>query len=443
MKKAVKIVLVLLASVLLLLVMLIQPIDRTPYPDTGHYAAWKEQLDEIDLLETKGQLQASWAKVNITPNEPAPMGGYGHRWGKHFEEVHDSLFVRVIALRNPFTTIYFLSADMLIMPPNVTQRLGELLEDEGIALSDIHFGATHTHHGLGEWGQKLAGRLFSGKYKVETEIRLAQQFKEAILGASLNWSNTEVAYSEHINLENIRYRLGVDDGVVDPWIRSLIFRRDDGREAKLLTYGAHATLLPARLMYLSRDFPGVLVDSLELQGLDFAMYMSGAVGSMGAKADGETPFERIDNMTKGILEHIDDRESVPLEEILMSRYIEIPMPKPSVRIHKSLALRPWVFRAFFGEQSNQLRISKIGKVLLIGVPADFSGEIMQELDAYADARGLELMITSFSGGYIGYVTPDKMYGYDVEETRIMSWNGYQFGGYLTEVIRDIIDKVLE
>ena len=78
---------------------------------------------------------------------------------------------------------------------------------------------------------------------------------------------------------------------------------------------------------------------------------------------------------------------------------------------------------------------------MLGMPADFSGEIMAELDQYAIKKGLQLMLTSFNGGYVGYVTPDRLYDRDLYETTTMSWNGYQAGGYFTEISKDIIDKV--
>lgn len=443
MKKALKIAAAIIGILMLILIALVQKIDRTPYQDTTHYAAWKTWISAEKFPENTGEIQVGWSSENITPHSPGPLAGYGKRWGKHFESVHDSLYVRVITIRNPTKTIHLLSADMLIIPPNVTERLEELLQEAGISIADVHLGATHTHHGLGGWGDRLTGRLFSGKYDPEVEEELATKFRDAILKSQDDLVDAEISYAERSNEENVQYRLKVAGGEEDPDIRSLIFRRDDGKQAKLVTYAAHATVLEADSLHISRDYPGILVDSLEDQDAEFAMFMAGAVGSMGAQNEGEDGYERAENMANGILEHFRQSHTTPFQEqpTLASAYFEIPMPAQSARISIDYALRPWVFRWLFGHYPTYVKVSKIGNTLIIGMPADFSGEIMNELDDYAEAKGIDLIITSFNGGYVGYITPDKLYEQDLYESVIMSWNGYQAGTYFTEVAKDIIDKV--
>lgn len=444
MKKAVRILCYTLAVLLLLFVVLIQRIDRTPFQETAHYASWKEQIATADLRGDTGSIQVSWAVQNITPLTSVPMAGYGNRWGAHFEGVRDSVYVKVIAVKNPTTTLFFLAADLLIVPPNLTNRLAKLLRDDGIGIDQIHIGTTHTHHSLGGWGKKLTGRLFSGKFDPEVEERLAMQFRDAIVRSQQDFVEADAFYAQVENEENVRFRLDVEGGTIDPWIRSLVFRRTDGKSAKLLTYAAHPTTLRSRLLEISRDFPGVVVDSLENQDADIALYMAGAVGSMGARGEGETPMERMANIGQHIVERYRHRETEPMShESVASAAWEIPLPEPTARISQNLALRPWVFRTFFGDYPAYVKVTKIGHVLLLGMPADFSGEIMRELDEYADSKGIELILTSFNGGYIGYITPDRLYDENLYETVTMSWNGYQSGGYFTRLAKDIIDLAHE
>ncbi len=444
MKKAIRITLYTLACILLLFVALVQRIDRTPFQETEHYAAWKDALANRSLKADTGAIQVSWAEANITPLAPGPMAGYGNRWGAHFEGVHDSVFVKVIAVRNPSSTLFLVAADMLVVPPNITERLEELLKRDGISMDQVHLGTTHTHHSLGGWGKKLTGRLFSGKFDPEVEERLANQFHDAIIRSQQDFVDADILYAESRNEDNVRFRLDVDGGQVDPWIRSIVFHRSDGKSAKLLTYAAHATSLRSRMLQISRDFPGIVVDSIENHSADFALYMAGAVGSMGAKGQGESGFERTNNIAQGILHSYQDRqvESICHDGIFTARW-QIPLPEPTARISTNLALRPWVFRLFFGDYPSYVKVSKIGHILMIGMPADFSGEIMHELDTYADLRNIELIITSFNGGYIGYITPDKLYEENLYETVTMSWNGFQSGGYFTQIAQDIIDLASE
>ncbi len=444
MKKAIRIICYTLAILLLLFVVLIQRIDRTPFQETAHYAAWKEQMAAADLRGDTGSIQVSWAAQNITPLTPGPMAGYGNRWGAHFEGVRDSVYVKVIAVKTPATTLFLVAADMLVVPPNLTNRLASLLQAEGIGIEQVHIGTTHTHHSLGGWGKKLTGRLFGGKFDPEVEERLATQFRDAIVRSQQDFVDADAFYAQIENEDNVRFRLDVEGGTVDPWIRSLVFRRTDGKSAKLLTYAAHPTTLRSRLLEISRDFPGIVVDSLERGETDFALYMAGAVGSMGARGEGENAAERMANIGQSIVERYQHRHTEPAShEGVATAYWPIPLPEPTARISLNLALRPWVFRTFFGDYPAYVKATKIGHILMLGMPADFSGEIMRELDQYADQKGIELIVTSFNGGYIGYITPDRLYDENLYETVTMSWNGYQSGGYFTQLAKDIIDLASE
>lgn len=445
MEKALRVITTIIAILILIWVALVHKIDRTPYQETAHYAAWKTWIADKQFEAKTGDIQVGWAKENITPDTPGPMAGYGKRWGRHFESIRDSLYVRVIAVRNPTQTLYLLAADMLIIPPNVTERLAELLQEDGISLADVHLGATHTHHSLGGWGESITGQLFGGRYNPAVEERLALAFRDAIRKSRLDVVNAEISYAESSNDENIRFRLNVADGEVDPDIRSLIFQRADGKRARLVTYAAHATVLKADSLYISRDYPGMLVDSLENQEAEFAIFMAGAVGSMGPKAEGEDGYDRAENIAGNLLSHVQQSQVLPLENTppLLSAYFELPMPEQDARISIDYALRPWVFRWAFGNYPTYIKVTKIGNTLLIGMPADFSGEIMNELDDYAQSKNIDLIITSFNGGYIGYITPGRLYEKDLYETITMSWAGYQSGQYFTEVAKDIIDKVSE
>jgi len=82
---------------------------------------------------------------------------------------------------------------------------------------------------------------------------------------------------------------------------------------------------------------------------------------------------------------------------------------------------------------------RMGNLLFIGVPCDFSGELVAPLEKYANDRGIELIITSFNGGYAGYVTKDEWYDFNKYETRTMNWYGHEIGKYMSVAITKIID----
>ncbi len=454
--KILKFLMITLGILLLLGVLLIERIDRTPFQETEHYQQWREMLANLSLEPSTGEIQVGWAKENFTPARPVPMAGYGNRWGKAFEGVDDSLFVRVIAVQGPETQdkVFLLAADMLIVPPNVTARFQRLLEQHDLKLSQVHLGATHTHHGFGGWGEKAVGRLFAGKFDPEIEEFIADKFLAAVLAAQQGMLPARAYYVESSFENGVRNRLKLPGGTTDDEMRSLVFERNDGTKAVMMTYAAHSTTLPSRRLQLSRDYPGATVDLLERKKhADFAVFFAGAMGSMSSDVPGDTPFDRVGNMADSLVSHfakgssgLDTMQFLPTSNTPMhffSHGIELPIPSSSGRISRNYALRPWLFKALGGVSTAYIKITLIGNTLILGMPADFSGEIMRTLDAYAKAKGINLVITGFNGQYLGYITPDHIYDENLYETVTMSWNGYQAGGYFQKASQDIIDKIGE
>jgi neutral ceramidase len=445
-KKIGKILLILFCLLIILGFFVLKKIDRTPFQKTEHYKAWKKEIAKTDFkpIITKDQLKVGWAKINITPLKPGPMAGYGVRKGKPFTKVHDSLFVKVLAVKNNERTLFLLSADMLIIPPNVTEILAKQLKIANIDIENVHLGATHSHNSVGGWGNSVAGRTFAGSYDPAVEVILADKFYDAIVKASRNCVKSKINYSEAIDNEDIKNRLPLlVPGSVDPEIRMINIVRIDGKKAKLVSYGAHSTVLNSSTFEMSRDYSGLVVDSLENSRVNFAMFMAGAVGSMGPIEKGINDFDEVKNQSIGVLKHIFENSKPQINsniEELFSTQINLPMNAANPRISLNWGLKPWVFNALFGNYPNYVKVTKINNVLMVGLPCDFSGELMAELDNYAKSKNLNLMVTSFNGMYIGYVPHDKHFETEMYETTAMAWFGYQNGAYFSQVIKDIIDK---
>ena len=71
---------------------------------------------------------------------------------------------------------------------------------------------------------------------------------------------------------------------------------------------------------------------------------------------------------------------------------------------------------------------------------EVSGVFMKDWEALAKRRGLNLMVTTFNGGYIGYITPDEYYDYDYHEARGMNWYGPYNGAYFNELINGLMSS---
>jgi neutral ceramidase len=449
MKKVFRILLVVVLVITGILLAMVTTIDRTPYQEMDYYAKWKAQLEQFNPAAdtTTRPIMVGFAKANITPPYPTPMAGYGNRRGKPFEVVHDSIYVRTILVANGKDTIALTSADLLIIPPSVYELVNEKIANSRLQKTQIYYGATHSHNSVGAWYDTLVGKLFAGTYNPEIEEIISEAIISSITDAKKNLVETTLSYEMDTDTVDIKNRLvGIENGTVDPQIRSVIFNRVEGKPLIFTTYAAHSTVLDSKTLQLSRDYAGKVVDSLEESEYEFAVFMAGAVGSMGPQQRGIDDFDEVNNQGGSVANEIfsaNEYESQNSSQSIRYFKLKLPLREPTPRLTQKFALRTWVFYQFFGKSDVFVNVAQIGNNLLVGMPCDFSGELMKPLTAYAKSKNLNLVVTIFNGGYIGYVTDDRHFYKDTYETITMSWYGPDNGTYLSEVIKDLIDKVAD
>jgi hypothetical protein len=114
---------------------------------------------------------------------------------------------------------------------------------------------------------------------------------------------------------------------------------------------------------------------------------------------------------------------------------------PHIRIADNWRLRPWLFEALMGKQDPYINILRVGDVVLLGLPCELSGEFYPRFAQICRERNLYLIITTFNGNYLGYVTPDEYYSLRKYETRDMNWFGPYNGAYFTELIQGILQVI--
>lgn len=434
-----------LVLIILFAVVSIVPVDRTPYYKQGFYDIMQSSLDSVNKLqmpEPAGSLTTGYAKVNLTPSYRTATAGYAKRKGALFSYVHDSIYVRTMVVNNGSTSVALVTADLLLIPPTVTEKLPSRLP-EGFDLNNTYLSATHTHNSVGNWGKGLVGTLYSGPYDDSLVNFMADKIAQSIKLASKNLMPSQLYFGTVPVSGAVYNRLAGDEGVVDSLLRVIEVRRNDSTRLLLTSFTAHATCLYGKDLELSRDYPGKLVDELEASGYTFAMFMAGAVGSHGCKGP-QDGWERIDYLGEHIahtfLDHPEIMRPVKDSSLLMLN-VPLALGSPQVKVLKDWRVRPWLYRTFIGEYPSFLTVLRIGDVVLLGTPCDFSGELMPPVDSAAAAHDMEAMVTSFNGGYIGYITLDKRYDRDHYETRLMNWYGPGNGAYFTESMIRMIEAV--
>ena len=423
------------------------PVDRTPYKNLDFYKRSIHQIHQhfrenrnISIGDT---LLIGFAKINLTPTDLAPLAGYGNRRPKEMTRVHDSIYVNTTVINNGKNKIAIISADLLIIPPEVTLILKEKLFNIDWSLPEIFLSATHTHSSLGGWAPGLFGNIIAGTYNTKYPELIASRILESIQKAEKNMKRGAWSFNELSIPSLIRNRLVGTQGVTDPYLK-LVALKSGIQEGIHVFYGAHATCLSSENRQMSRDYPGVFSDwMVSNTSLDFAIYSAGAVGSMAPKMDVQQEFERSQFVGKEMAKQVAliHQFGFPYEDQLNLKFLRIPLflRHPMVKISENWAFRPWIFNWAFGHYSSEISMFQLNDLIMIGLPCDFSGELSVELYEYAKSKNLNLIISSFNGGYAGYVTDDKWYDLEKYEPRSMSWYGHDNGAYFVEIVKLLID----
>jgi neutral ceramidase len=433
-----KIIAFFILAVLLFVAAILLPIDRTPYKEKEFYGKMMKRLDSlggsIAARPAKG-FSTGFAKANITPSFPVATAGYGNRRGKNFTSVLDSVFVRAAVVQNGAEKVAIVSADLLIIPPEVTEQLKARLPSVGFTINNTYLSASHTHNSIGNWGVG-ATRFIYGDYSKEVVDLITDGILNSIKKASADLAPSSFRNGSIAVPNVLRNRLDKTEGTIDSLLHLVEITRADRTKVAIITFNAHATCLFSRDLELSRDYPGELVDKLESDGYTFAMFMSGAVGSHGCRPP-EFGRPCIGWMADEILNKVNVlRDSLQPTEDSSLQMIRIPLElgEPQVKISEDWRIRPWVFKAAFGEYKPYLTALRIGKIIFLGTPCDFSGELTKPIRALGASGGFQVIVTSFNGNYIGYITDDKYYDRSHYETRLMNWYGPGNGAYLTECL---------
>lgn len=426
--------------VILFVLLSIAPVDRTPIRALDAYTEMMHRLDTltIDVPTPDHGFVVGFGKVNITPAQPVSTAGYGSRKGHPYYSVHDSIYVRAMVIENGAARVAVVAADLLIIPPTVTRVLEEKLHTIGFSLENTYLGATHSHNSIGHWGEG-ATRFIYGAYEDSVVQFIADGIVRSIGMAMNNVLPATLRHGAMAVSGAVQNRL-IDHGNEDPFLRVIEVERSDSSKLVMLSYTAHATCLSQRTLELSRDYPGMLVDALESRGYDFAMFLAGAVGSHTGSApsdDWACMRWMADQITDVFFARRDSLTEIS-DSTLVMKAVPLALGDPQVKISPDWKLRAWLFRAAFGEYNTFLTALRIGDVVMLGTPCDFSGEFDASLDSLAQQRGYAAMVTSFNGGYMGYLTPEKYYDVHHYETQLMNWYAPGTGNY----VRDCLAKLM-
>ena len=435
--------------ILCFLLLTITFIDDTLLEESPYFKTAEIIIDSLDAtfqINNAKYFKAGWAKTNITPSYKLPLAGYGARNGVYVSEVHDSVWVRGFVFDDGFKKYAIITLDALIVPPAVTKKLQFLLPEMGYDLSRIYMSATHTHCSVGGWANSWIGHQFAGEFNQQIVNDLTNSIIITIKKAEKELSHAKIGFGSYNAEKLVRNRLVGNKGTTDPCFRIIKIQKEDGSIGLITSFAAHATVFSHRQMKYSRDYPGALVDSLEeIDNIKIAAFCAGAVGSHSPNINGSDNYERISNLSSELFTLANENiNSIQIKSInsMGSLLFDIPLREAHLRISTKLRIRPWVFNKITEQSKAYLSLLKIGDIILVGTPCDFSGELINDIESKANRFNHNIMVTSFNGGYIGYITNDKWYDLKEYETFTMNWFGPYNGSYFVHLINNLMEIFL-
>jgi len=431
-------------------------VETTPYFEADYYQKTLARLDSIKAVSTtsKGEpIQAGFAKVSITPGLNnaednyaegkfihVPLAGFGGREGKPATGIHDSIFVKAAALKIGNETVIFVGADLLIMPPNVVDSVTILLSKKGIQREQVFYSATHTHSSVGAWGTGYVGELFAGKENPAIEKWLVLRISEVVLSAVEDLRPARIGTGNFSVGGYTKNRLIGKSGNKNNDFSFITLEQIGHKKAIIGSYSAHATTLGDDNFDVSADYPGYWSRKIEETSADYALFFAGSVGSQSPVGEGKA-FERA----KFIGEALADSLNTYLPDAVMkdtvtfsSLSLKMQLPEYNIRITTKRNLATSLTKKMLPLSENAyLQAVRIGNMIWITTPCDFSGEYALQLKNSLAAYGFQANVTSFNGSYVGYIVPGRYFYLDEYEPKLMGWFGPNMGEYTVDLMRQI------
>ena len=434
------------------LLVAVDGVDHRPYMREPYYEETAARLRAITATNrpAHGELSAGFGRARLTPtvnaahDDPAqgefrglPLAGYGNRHGKPATGVHDDLYVKAVALRVGNRVGVMVGADALIIPPEVSELAAlRLARELNLAREQLYLSATHTHSSLGGWGEGLVAEAFAGGFQPGVRTWFADRIVAAVREALGDLKPASFGHGRFAAGDFVRNRLVGRLGKVDPEFSFAVLKQQEGKLAVLGSYAAHATVLSGDMMEFSADYPGSWQRAVEQVTGGLAVFLAGGVGGH-SPVPGEKGFAGAERMGQALAAAL--LAQLP-RTALTNRLafgmvgLEVSMPPLNTRLTDGFRLRPWLAQRLLRSRDHSyLQVFRLEDQIWISTPCDFSGELALGIKDSLRARGADAVITSFNGGYVGYVIPARYYHLSGYEPRLMSFFGPNVPDYFEEM----------
>lgn len=329
-------------------------------------------------------LRAGLAKVEITPDEPAWMGGYSSR-DHPSEGTFDPLHARALVLDDGERTMALVAVDLIWLP---SERIPKVAKEK-LGVDLVLMAASHTHSGPDflydvRWDDKEKFRRVFRRTE-DLVLKAIEEAKADMFPARLATARGEIALGYHrlVMQPNGRRKPlwrnpeRVPIGPVDPEVPIIRIEDADAGTTRgiVVNYATHAVCHGGGNYKFSADYPGHMAAKVERELGDGAicLFTQGGCGSvnpmfMVQKSDPEADQQRAITMGElladEVLRALPSAEPVKgPDEVLWRTHVEtfqhrwrttdtVNVGTANVLINKTIAIASMPGEPFLKHQTN-------------------------------------------------------------------------------------------
>lgn len=243
--------------------------------------------------QSRGDLRAGVARIDITPEMPVRMAGYASRKGLS-QGVHDPLSARAVTFENNGKRLVIVSTDLIGFYNGTAEPLREAIAREfKLKPSELLLSAIHTHSGPSLTLDQEKGHGNNVEYTVWLKGRLIELLRQAFDNMAVVKTGVGVGHSpvganrRELTFDdkgNSSIKLGRNPyGPTDKEVIVIKVAEPDGQPvAALFDYATHATCLGGKNYVISGDVLGLAEQFVErILGEDMiAPAFAGASGNI-------------------------------------------------------------------------------------------------------------------------------------------------------------------
>ncbi|MBI2422647.1 MAG: hypothetical protein HYV27_07440 [Candidatus Hydrogenedentes bacterium] len=228
------------------------------------------------------EFKVGFAKVDVTPQAPVPMWGYGARHDLLSQGTRDPLYAKALVIESGGEKLALIGLDLGRSPGDPEYgRICEAVKAQA-GVAHVMMSGSHTHHGpvleLKDEPGKGQGKFDAAvAYRSELEKKLIAVIVEAAGKtqlATVGWSSKEVDMNRNRHAK-------VEPKPRDPELSVIRFNSTAGKPlAVLVNFSAHPTMLDGSDLRFSAEYPGVMMNTVEAALGTNCFFMQGAAGDM-------------------------------------------------------------------------------------------------------------------------------------------------------------------